>query len=116
MSCSAGDAACRTLSTPSGRESMCVPITNYDSEELQQAYDKLLPTLSYLFTRLARDWQEIDPADKGGIAKLRDCESFPQWAFPLKQKYIDDERASKEAAKIAFQVIKDRMEQKQSTG
>jgi hypothetical protein len=92
--------------------------TNRDAtnnEELRQTYDKMLPTLSYLFTRLARDWQEIDPADKGAVAKLHDCESFPQWALPLKQKYIDDERASKEAAETAFQVMKDRMEQKKST-
>lgn len=89
-------------------------VTN--NEELRQAYDKMLPTLSYLFTRLARDWQEIDPADKGAIAKLRDCESFPAWALPLKEKYIDDERASKEAYETAFQVMKDRMEQEKSTG
>jgi hypothetical protein len=84
------------------------------NEELRQAYDKMLPTLSYLFTRLARDWQEIDPADKDSIAKLRDCESFPEWALQYKRKYIDDERASNEAAEVAFQVMKDRIAQEKS--
>lgn len=85
-----------------------------DNEELRQAYDKMLPTLSYLFTRLARDWHEIDPADKGAIAKLHDCESFPEWAIKYKRKYIDDERASNEAAEVAVQVIKDRIAQEKS--
>jgi len=84
------------------------------NEELRQAYDKMLPTLSYLFTRLARDWQEIDPTDKDAIGRLRDCESFPEWAVQYKRKYIDDERASKEAAEVAFQVMKDRIAQEKS--
>jgi hypothetical protein len=84
------------------------------NQELRQSYDKMLPTLSYLFTRLARDWQKIDPADKDAIAKLRDCESFPEWAVQYKRKYIDDERASKEAAEVAFQVMKDRITQEKS--
>ncbi len=84
------------------------------NEELRQVYDKMLPTLSYLFTRLARDWQEIDPADKDAITKLRDYESFPEWALQYKQKYIDDERASNEAAEVAFQVMKDRIAQEKS--
>lgn len=86
-----------------------------DNEELRHACDKMLPTLSYLFTQLARDWQEIDPADKDAIAKLRDSESFPEWALQYKRKYIDDKRASTEAAEIAFQVLKDRMAQEKAT-
>ncbi len=82
------------------------------NHEIQNACDKVLLTLRHLLTRLARDWQEIDPADKGAIEKLRDCESFPQWALPLKQKYIDDERASKEAYEVTFQVMKDRARRK----
>lgn len=85
-----------------------------DNQQLQQAYDKMLPMLSHLFTRLARDWQDIDPADKDAIAKLRYCESFPEWAVQYKRKYIDDERASKETAEVAFQVMKDRIAQEKS--
>jgi TPR repeat protein len=77
---------------------------------LREAYDKMLPTLGYLFTSLARDWQEIDPEDKDAIARLNECESFPDWATPLKLKYIDEEKASQDAANVAFQVIKDRTE------
>jgi hypothetical protein len=85
-----------------------------DNEELRHGYEKILPTLSFLFTRLARDWQEIDPADKDAIAKLRDCDSFPEWALRYKRKYIDDEGASNQAAEVAFQVMKDRIAQEKS--
>lgn len=85
-----------------------------DNEELRQAYDKMIPASNYLFTRLARNWQEIAPADKDAIAKLHDCESFPEWALQYERKYIDDERASNEAAEVAFQVMKDRIAQEKS--
>ena len=70
--------------------------------------EKMIPTLSYLLTRLARDWQYIDPRDKDVIAKLGKCDSFPDWAIPLKLKYINEEAASNEASEVAFQVMKDR--------
>lgn len=63
-------------------------------QTLLEGYDKMLPTLNYLLTRLARDWWEIDPEDKEAIAKLRDCDSFPDWALPLRRKYINDDCGS----------------------
>jgi hypothetical protein len=86
-----------------------------DDEKLRQAYDNALRSLSHLFTRLARDWQEIDPADKDAIEKLRDCESFPEWALQYKRKYIDDERASNETLEVTLQVMRDKTEQKKAT-
>jgi hypothetical protein len=44
------------------------------------------------------------------IAKLSRFDTFPDWALPLKIKYLDDERASIEACDMAIQVIKDRVE------
>lgn len=63
-------------------------------QTLLEGYDKMLPTLNYLLTRLARDWWEIDPEDKEAIAKLRDCDSFPDLALPLRRKYINDDCGS----------------------
>jgi hypothetical protein len=79
-------------------------------QALREGYDRMVPTLSYLFTRLARDWQEIDPEDKDAIAALASCDSFPDWALPLQRKYIDDEKASNEAIEIALQVMKDKLD------
>ncbi len=84
------------------------------NEEHRQIYEKMLTTLGGLLTRLARDWQDIDPADKTAIAELRDCETFPEWALQYKEKYIDDERARNEAVKVALQVMKDRIAQEKS--
>ena len=71
--------------------------------------DKMLPTLSYLLTTLARDWHQIEPDDKETITKLNRCDSFPEWALKLKAKYIDDDKASNEAYDVAIQVIKDKV-------
>jgi hypothetical protein len=83
---------------------------NTTNQTLREQYDKIIPTLSYLLTRLVHDWQEIDPEDKTAIEKLGKLDSFPDWALPLKLKYLDDERASIEACDMAIQVMKDRIE------
>jgi hypothetical protein len=70
----------------------------------------MIPTLNYLFTCLARDWHDIAPEDKDAVAKLAAYDSFPDWALPLKRKYINDERASIEAADAAFRVLKDKVD------
>ncbi len=76
---------------------------------LREKYDEIMPTLSYLLTVLARDWHEIDPDDKDAIAELGRFDSFPDWALPLKLKYINDEKASHEAFDATFKVLKDRV-------
>jgi hypothetical protein len=75
---------------------------------LIDSYDRMIAMLNYALTCLTRDWQDIAPEDKDAVARLAACESFPGWALPLKQKYIDEERASREAAEAAFRVMKDR--------
>jgi hypothetical protein len=72
--------------------------------------EKIIPTLSYLLTRLARDWLQIEPCDKDAIAELSKCDSFPEWAIHLKSKYINEDEASNEACEVAFQVMKDRLD------
>lgn len=72
--------------------------------------EKMIPILSYLLTRLARDWHKIEPSDKEGIAELSKCDSFPEWAIPLKLKYINEDDASNEAFEVAIQVMKDRVD------
>jgi len=123
-----------------------------NNKEHQKLYDNQLSLLKVLFSLLARDWQEIDPADKEAVAKLarywqdddpsqneakdflarycqgdetldkeaitklRNCESFPQWALPLIQKYCDNDRASELASEISWQVKLDRMKQEKTNG
>jgi len=79
------------------------------NEALREKYDEIMPTLSYLLTVLARDWHEIDPEDKAAIAELGKFDSFPDWALPLKLKYIDDEKASEEAFDATLEILKDRV-------
>lgn len=81
---------------------------------LVDGYDRMIPTLNYLFTCLARDWQDIAPEDKDAIARLSGYDSFPEWALPLKRKYIDEERASNEACNAAFQVLKDKVDREKA--
>jgi TPR repeat protein len=80
-----------------------------EDKALREECDTLISNLNYLLTRLVNDWQPIAPEDKDAIVKLNRCESFPDWALPLKQKYINDEKASKEAADMAIQVILDQV-------
>jgi len=77
-------------------------------DTLRSKCQSLLPTLGDLFTRLSRDWHKIDAQDMEAVAQLRSCKVFPEWASPLKAKYINEERALEEATEIAFQVISDR--------
>lgn len=83
---------------------------NTTNQTLRESYDRSIPGLSFLFTRLAHDWQEIEQEDKEAIAKLSRFDSFPDWALPLKLKYLDDERARDEALKAVHQVIADKVE------
>lgn len=75
---------------------------------LAESYEKLIPTLNYLFTILARDWHEIAPEDKNAIHKLSEYDSFPDWALSLKLKYIDEDRARNEACNATLRVMKDK--------
>lgn len=70
-------------------------------------YDKMIPGLNYLFTMLADNWHRIAPEDRKAVAKLAGADSFPDWALPLKLKYINPERASKEACDAAFRLMRD---------
>ena len=87
---------------------------NTTNQTLREEYDKIIQTFSYLLTRLAHDWQEIPPEDKAAIAKLGRFDSFPDWALPLKLKYLDDERASIEACDMTIQVMKDRIDREKN--
>ncbi len=80
------------------------------NQTLREKYDELIPTLNYLMTRLARDWHEIDPEDKDAIVKLGNSDSFPDWALPLKLKYINEKQAINEASEVTFRVLKDKAE------
>ncbi|MBU0769638.1 MAG: hypothetical protein KJ687_11170, partial [Proteobacteria bacterium] len=86
------------------------------NQTLIDSYDKIIPPFSYLLTHLARDWHHIEPGDKDAIAQLSKCDSFPDWALPLKLKYINEENASNEAAEITHQVMKDRIISEKSYG
>ena len=86
------------------------------NQTLRESYDKLIPTLNYLLTLLANNWHEIDPEDKDAIAKLGNSDSFPDWALPLKLKYINEEQASNEAYEATFQVLKDKVERERKHG
>lgn len=86
------------------------------NQTIRDKYDNIRPTLSYLLTVLARDWQEIDPQDKDAIAELGKFDSFPDWALPLKLKYINDDRARGEALDAAIQVIVDKVAAEKRNG
>ena len=75
--------------------------------KLVALYDGIIPTLNHLFTHLARDWHDIDAKDKDVVTRLAGHDSFPDWAVPLKEKYINQHRAWNEADDITDQVIKD---------
>ncbi|MGD1087139.1 MAG: response regulator [Verrucomicrobiota bacterium] len=85
------------------------------NQALLEKYEKIIPTLRYALTRLVNDWQEIDPEDKEAIAKLSRFDTLPDWALPLKLKYLDDERARNEACEMAIQVIKDKVEREKNS-
>lgn len=78
-------------------------------QSVREASDNIINTLSYLLTRLSHDWQEIELEDKEAIERLGHFDSFPDWALPLKTRYIDDERACNEACDMAIQVMVDKV-------
>lgn len=53
---------------------------------------------------------------KDAIAKLGNSDSFPDWALPLKLKYISEEQASKESYEATFQVLKDKVVRERKHG
>lgn len=75
--------------------------------ELIEACDKMISTLNYLSTSLARSWHDIDPEDRDSIARLSEYDFFPEWALPLKHKY--EERGSKQAFDAAYQYTVDKV-------
>lgn len=94
-------------------ESMQEAPTNQD---LCERSDRLISTHNRLFTELARDWHDIDPEDKDAIAELGKYDSFPDWALPLKMKYINEEAAAKEACDAAIQVMVDAVDRENKKG
>ncbi len=80
------------------------------NQTLREEYNKMISNLSWLLTRLVHDWQEIEQEDKDAVAKLNGFDSFPDWALPLKLKYLNDERARDEALDMAIQVKSDKLE------
>ena len=86
------------------------------NESLREKCDGIINTANYLLTRLATDWHEIDPEDKNAVANLTKFDSFPDWALPLKAKYINEEKASTDAAEAAFQVTQDKVRREKTHG
>jgi hypothetical protein len=87
-----------------------------EDETLAEKCSSLINTLTFLLAHLTADWHDILPEDKNAVEKLGECDSFPDWALPLKAKYINDENASKEAYGVAFQVLKDKVDQESGRG
>lgn len=111
---------CESLAHPKHTILYAISWLIQDAEETEWAEEKdkikVVNTYKYLLTILARDWHEIDVADKNTVARLKECKSFPDWAMPLKHKYINEEKASKEAFDAAFEAMKDKTEAKKSRG
>jgi hypothetical protein len=78
-------------------------------QTLIDRYDNLVETNSYLFTHLGDDWHDLESEDKVAIAELNKCDSFPDWALPLKRKYINEETARNEALGVVHEVVVDRV-------
>jgi hypothetical protein len=75
--------------------------------KLVELHERMIPTLNHLFTCLARDWHDIDAKDKDAVARLVGHDSCPDWASPVKAKYIDEDRAREVALDVTLQVMKD---------
>jgi TPR repeat protein len=86
------------------------------NQTLREKLDKIIPTFRYALTRLVDNWQEIEQEDTEAVATLSSFDSFPDWALPLKLKYLDDERASIEACEVACQVIEDKVRREKMNG
>ena len=76
-------------------------------------YTKLISNLEIVFTLLARDWHDIEPSDKEAVARLSSCKEFPDWALPLKLKYLNERAAAEEAYAVASQVMEDKVREEQ---
>jgi len=74
----------------------------YDPD-IQKKHDETILFYQNLRNGLAYYWHEIDSGDKDAIAKLNGLTSFPEWALPLKLKYLDHEKASEEACDAEIQ-------------
>lgn len=84
-------------------------------EAFRQSCDRIIGGHNFLLTLLVNHWHEIDADDRDAVAKLSAFQSFPDWALPLKARYINDERAAREACDAAIEVMRDRVQQEQST-
>jgi len=83
---------------------------NTTNQTLRDEYNKMISNFGWLLTRLVHDWQEIEQEDKEAVAKLNSFDSFPDWALPLKLKYLDDERAIDEVLDMKIEVMKCKIE------
>lgn len=83
-------------------------------EALREQTEAILPTFNFLSTHIARDWHDIDPEDKDAVARLNQCETFPEWALVLKRKYINEDRALEEACDATFQVMVDQVDREKA--
>lgn len=65
--------------------------------DLRKPYDDIIPKMQHLANTLIHQWHDIDPEDKDAVVALNRLGSFPAWALTLRQKYLNDEKASNEA-------------------
>ena len=84
-------------------------------DEARETLSKFMPSLAFLLTILADRWHVIDPKDRDAISRMQRLDAWPDWAAEIREKYIDEDRASNEAAEAAFEVMKDRVNAERST-
>lgn len=77
-----------------------------DDTDLRKPYDDIIPKMQFLSNALIYHWHEIDAEDKDAVAALNGLTSFPPWGQPLKEKYLDDEKAANEALDAALNRMK----------
>ena len=78
--------------------------------------EEMIPRMQLLLNELTYRWHEIADEDKSAIARLNGLDSFPDWAAPLKVKYLDHEKASQEAADLAVERMVDKVEGEKNSG
>ena len=78
--------------------------------DLRKPYDDIISRMQYLSNALISQWHDIDSEDKEGVAALNRLSSFPEWALPLKQKYLNDEKAANEALDATLRRMKRRVD------
>lgn len=84
--------------------------------ESQKKHQENISFFQNLRNGLVYFWHDIDPKDKDSVAKLNRLTSFPDWALPLKRKYLDHEKASQEACDAEIQTMVSRVERENSLG